>query len=77
MKATFIVAVPLMGEPVFRKLTKLRFRLLQTYKQWCTQEFCRGGGGGSINSVEDRGQIERGSGGSNPLVRGSAKFANE
>ena len=28
-------------------------------------------GGGSTNSVEDRGQRERGSGGGNPLVRGS------
>ena len=27
--------------------------------------------GGSTNSVEDRGQRERGSGGSSPLVRGS------
>ena len=38
-------------------------------KQWRTQEFCSGGG--STNSVEDRGQRERGSGGGNPLVRGS------
>jgi hypothetical protein len=30
-----------------------------------------GGGGGSTNSVEDRGQRERGSGGGSPLVRGS------
>jgi hypothetical protein len=28
-------------------------------------------GGGSTNSVEDRGQRERGSGGSSPIVRGS------
>jgi hypothetical protein len=33
--------------------------------------------GGSTNSVEDRGQTERGSGGGSPLVRGSAQFANE
>ena len=38
--------------------------------QWRTQEFCSGGGG-STNSVEDRGQRERGSGGGSPLVRGS------
>jgi hypothetical protein len=31
--------------------------------QWRTQEFFRGG---SINSVEDRGQRERGSGGGSP-----------
>jgi hypothetical protein len=35
------------------------------------------GGGGSTNSVEDRGQRERGSGGGSPLVRGSTQFANE
>jgi hypothetical protein len=34
-------------------------------------------GGGSTNSVEDRGQRERGSAGGSPLVRGSAQFANE
>jgi len=39
-------------------------------RQWRTQEFCSGGGG-STNSVEDRGQRERGSGGGSPLVRGS------
>jgi hypothetical protein len=36
--------------------------------QWRTQEFF---------TVEDRGQREWGSGGSNTLVRGSAPFANE
>jgi hypothetical protein len=35
------------------------------------------GGGGSTNSVEDRGQREQGSGGGSPLVRGSAQFENE
>ena len=35
-----------------------------------TQEFCSGGGS-SANSVEDRGQRERGSGGGSPLARGS------
>jgi hypothetical protein len=39
------------------------------------QEFFRRGG--STNSVEDRGQRERGSGGGSPLVRGSTQFANE
>jgi len=33
-------------------------------------------GGGSINSVEDRGQRERGSGGGSPLVRGSGGSCN-
>jgi hypothetical protein len=35
------------------------------------------GGGRSTNSVEDRGQKERGSVGGSPLVRGSTQFANE
>jgi hypothetical protein len=44
-------------------------------RQWRTQEFfC--GEGGSRNSVEDRGQRERGSGGSSPLVRGSGGSCN-
>jgi hypothetical protein len=34
------------------------------------------GGGGSTNLVEDRGQRERGSGGGNPLVRGSGGSCN-
>ena len=34
------------------------------------------GGGGSTNSVEDRGQRERGSGGDSPLVRGSGVSCN-
>ena len=34
------------------------------------------GWGGSINSVEDRGQRERGSGGGSPLVRGSGGSCN-
>ena len=42
--------------------------------QWRTQEFCSGGG--STNSVEDRGQSERGSGGCSPLVRGSGGSCN-
>jgi hypothetical protein len=33
--------------------------------------------GVSTNSVEDRGQRERGSGGGSPIVRGSTQFANE
>jgi len=33
-------------------------------------------GGGSTNSVEDRGQRERGSGGGSPLVRGSGASCN-
>jgi len=33
-------------------------------------------GGGSTNLVEERGQIERGSGGGSPLVRGSGGNCN-
>jgi hypothetical protein len=42
------------------------------WDQWRTQEFCSERRGGSTNSVQDRGQRERGSGGGGPLVRGSA-----
>jgi len=45
-----------------------------TGTQWRTQEFCSGGG--STNSVEDRGQREQGSGGGSPLVRGSGGSCN-
>ena len=45
-----------------------------TLQQWRTQEFCSGGG--STNSVEGRGQRERGSGGGGPLVRGSGGSCN-
>ena len=43
-------------------------------KQWRTQKFCSGGG--STNSVENRGQRELGSGGGSPLVRGSGGSCN-
>ena len=43
--------------------------------QWHIQEFFSGGGG-STNSVEDRGQRGRGSGGGSPLVRGSGGSCN-
>ena len=43
-------------------------------RQWRTQEFVQGVG--STKSVEDRGQRERGSGGSSPLVRGSGGSCN-
>ena len=42
--------------------------------QWRTKGFCSEGG--STNSVEDRGQRERGSGGGRPLVRGSGGSCN-
>jgi hypothetical protein len=43
---------------------------------WRTQEFCGGTGGGSPNSVENRGRRERGSGGGSPLVRSSGGNCN-
>ena len=49
--------------------------VLVRWEQWRTQEFCSGRGG-STNSVEDRGQRERGSGGDSPLVRGSGGSCN-
>jgi hypothetical protein len=42
------------------------------------QDFFPGpGGGGSTNSVEDRGQSEQGSRSGSPLVRGVNEFANK
>jgi len=55
------------------------FRHGRLTEQWCTQEFCSGvgwGGGCSTNSVEDRGQRERGSGSGSPLVSGSGDSCN-
>jgi len=43
--------------------------------QWGNPGFFLGGGG-STNSVEDRGQRERGSGGGSPPVRGSGDSCN-
>ena len=43
--------------------------------QWRTQELCSGGGG-STNSVEDRGQREQGSAGGSRLVRSSGGSCN-
>ena len=40
------------------------------------RNFVGGGGACSTNSVEDRGQRERGSGGGSPLVRGSGGSCN-
>ena len=47
---------------------------VHTVNQWRTQEFFSGGT--STNSVEDKGQRERGSGGGSPLVRGSGGSCN-
>jgi hypothetical protein len=68
-------------------ITDMLLAVSSSINQWRTQDFFRGGGlrqkffrrggGGSINSVEYRGQRERGSGGGSPLVRGSTQFANE
>jgi hypothetical protein len=48
-----------------------------TRQQWRTQEIFFFGRGVSTNSVEDRGQRERGRGGGGTLVMGSTQFANE
>ena len=45
------------------------------HQQWHTQDFFLEGGS-STNSVEDRGQRERGSGGGSHLVRGSGGSCN-
>ena len=56
---------------IFYKVLPLSYYKVKIrYTQWRTQEFCSGWGG-STNSVQDRGQRERGFGGGSPLVRGS------
>jgi len=55
---------------------KVHFGYLYRCTQWLNQEFCSGVGGGLTNSVEDRGQRERGSGGGSPLVRVSGGSCN-
>ena len=51
-----------------------RFNLLSVTISGVPKNFVRGGR--STNLVEDRGQRERGSGGGNPLVRGSGGGCN-
>ena len=63
-----VSALPLVGESV----GKLGL-FIASGDHWRTQEFCSGG---FKNSVEDRGQRERGSGGGSPLVRGSGGSRN-
>jgi len=50
--------------------------LWQYVEQWRTQELCSRGRRSSTNSVEDRRQRERGSGGSSPPTRGSGGSCN-
>jgi len=52
-----------------------RRRRRRRRRQWRIQEFCSGGGG-STNSVGERGQGERGSGDGSPLVRGPGGSCN-
>jgi hypothetical protein len=59
---------------VLTRLSDVSVVVTQPYVEWHTQEFCSGGC--SLNSVEHRGQRERGSGGSSPLVRGSGGSYN-
>jgi len=61
------------GDVIFESILR-KFLTLSMF-HWRTQEFCSEGGG-STNSVEDRGQGERGSGGGSPLVRGSGGSCN-
>ena len=57
-----------------KQKTVCRKYLSLIFRQWRTQELFSGGG--STNSVEDRGQRGRGSGGGSPLVRGSGGSCN-
>jgi len=57
-------------------ISKQVYHIYPTPSHRHTQKFCSGGGGCSTNSVEDRGQRERGSVGGSPLVRGSGSSCN-
>ena len=61
---------------VFKKNSDVLCQKKYSRRQWRTQEFFFRWGGASTNSVEDRGQRERGSGGGSPLVRGSGRSWN-
>ena len=57
----------------------VKFEKLQDRQYICIMSVAYPGiffGGGSTDSVEDRGQRERGSGGGSPLVRGSGGSCN-
>jgi hypothetical protein len=58
-----------------RVVSQLRRTTMATSQyQWSTKEIFRRG---STNSVKDRGQRERGSGGGSPIIRASTQFAND
>ena len=59
-----------------RSRTSYEVLVRSVSNQWRFQEFFSGGGVGSTNSVEDRGQREQGSGDGSPLVRGSGGSCN-
>jgi len=48
----------------------------ELYCSGVPRNFFRARGGGSTNSVEDRGKRERGCGGDSPLIRGSGGSCN-
>jgi len=55
---------------------QLNSKLRHIRNQWRTQELFSGGVRDSTNSIEDRGQRERGSGGGSPPVRDSGGSCN-
>jgi len=72
---TYHVQNPPSQQSTDLRLSSHGHRDQHTIHQWLIQEFCWGGGG-STNSVEDRGQRTRGSGGGSPLVRSSGGSCN-
>ena len=68
-----------MGINSDQKIKHFIIQLMHKYiirRQWRARNFVRGGGERLTNSVEDRGQRERGSGGGSPLVGGSGGSCN-
>jgi len=61
--------------PILSSAEQRVLPILAVHYSGIPRNFVRGGGG-SINSVEDREQRERGSGGVSPIVRGSGGSCN-
>jgi len=69
--------VSMLSMPSFMTIGQLFLNLLRARAVAYPGILFKGGGGGfPTNSVEDRGQRERGSGGGSPLVRGSGGSCN-
>ena len=74
VSVTQIISVVLVGQT--SKVIRFSFGDIRVASSDVPRNFVRGEGVVETNSVEDRGQRERGSGGGSPLVRGSGGSCN-